>query len=411
MKRLVISTIVVLTTLGALILVWQFRLALGLFVLSLVVAAAVRPAADFWVQRGLPRGLAILLTYLIGLGLLGGLFLLISRPLVSELERATNNFVITYERITLTWPEGTSFQQAVASQLPPVEELFQEIAGDRGAMLLQTTLGIAQSFFGLVGQVVIVLVLSIYWSVDRVRSERLWLSVLPAGKRTRAREIWQEIETGVGAYVRSEFIQSLLAGILLGTGYWLIGLPYPVLLALSGALLWLIPWMGAVLAVIIPLFVGLNQGLWQGAAAALFTLAVLLVLEVLVEPRLFNRRRYSSLLIVLFVVALADAYGLLGLIIAPPFAAATQMLFRNLMQVPAPAQPVDVKVQVANLQARLLKVKEMIAGPSGTAGQPELTNLVERIDHLIRETEDFVRAEEEGGEPTLGLPVTAETTR
>lgn len=411
MKRLVISTIVVLTTLGALILVWQFRLALGLFVLSLVVAAAVRPAADFWVQRGLPRGLAILLTYLIGLGLLGGLFLLISRPLVSELERATNNFVITYERITLTWPEGTSFQQAVASQLPPVEELFQEIAGDRGAMLLQTTLGIAQSFFGLVGQVVIVLVLSIYWSVDRVRSERLWLSVLPAGKRTRAREIWQEIETGVGAYVRSEFIQSLLAGILLGTGYWLIGLPYPVLLALSGALLWLIPWMGAVLAVIIPLFVGLNQGLWQAAAAALFTLAVLLVLEVLVEPRLFNRRRYSSLLIVLFVVALADAYGLLGLIIAPPFAAATQMLFRNLMQVPAPAQPVDVKVQVANLQARLLKVKEMIAGPSGTAGQPELTNLVERIDHLIRETEDFVRAEEEGGEPTLGLPVTAETTR
>jgi predicted PurR-regulated permease PerM len=276
-------------------------------------------------------------------------------------------------------------------------------------MLLQATLGVAQSFFGIIGQFVIVLVLSIYWSIDRVRFERLWLSVLPAGKRSQAREIWREIETSVGAYIRSEFIQVLLAGILLGLGYWLMGLRYPVLLALSGALLWLIPWMGAVLAVGLPLVVGLSGGLGLAALAVLYTLVVLLLLEVVVEPRLFNRRRYSSLLIVLFVVAMADVYGLIGLIIAPPLAAATQTLFYNLMRAASPAQTVDARVQVENLRKRLTALRETVV-ISEENSPPELYSLIERVEQLIDETETHIR-EEGADQPTLGLPLSPETSR
>ncbi|MCZ7672142.1 MAG: AI-2E family transporter [Chloroflexi bacterium] len=73
----------------------------------------------------------------------------------------------------------------------------------------------------------VILFLSLYWSLDRVRFERLWLSLLPPEQRARARDIWQTIESDLGSYIRSEVAQSLLAGLLLGLGYWALGSPTP----------------------------------------------------------------------------------------------------------------------------------------------------------------------------------------
>ena len=53
------------------------------------------------------------------------------------------------------------------------------------------------------------------------------------------------LEQELGAYTRSEVIQSLLAVLLLGTGYWLLGSQYPALLAVVGAIAWLVPVVGA----------------------------------------------------------------------------------------------------------------------------------------------------------------------
>ena len=61
-------------------------------------------------------------------------------------------------------------------------------------------------------------------------------------------------------------------------------------------------------------------------AAALYTLLVLMLLEWLVEPRLFRRKRYNPILLVLVAVGMVDWLGFLGLLIAPPVAATVQIL-------------------------------------------------------------------------------------
>lgn len=408
MKRLVISTFVVLATLGGLLLLWQFRQALMLFVFSLVVAAMARPATDYFAQRGLGRGLAILLTYLISLALLGGLLAWIGGPLLAELQQVTDRLADAYSQLMASWPHGTAFQQQVASRLPPPDQLYKAISGEQGTSFLTTAFGFAQSFLDILSQVIIVLVLSIYWTADQVRFERLWLSLLPSRQRSRAREIWRSIELGVGAYLRSEIIQSILAGLLLGIGYQLMGLQYPVLLAVSSALFWLIPWLGAMLAVVFPLATGLLASPLLGLAGAIYTLVVLLVLEVVVEPRIFNRRRYSSLLIILFVVALADQYGLIGIIIAPPLAAATQIFFRRLTLQTPPVETVSPATQVATLQTRLEALRSEIDSMEEPP-TPEITNLVARIDELMQKTNDYLRTEVDET-PSLGLPIASQAT-
>jgi predicted PurR-regulated permease PerM len=409
MKRFIQSTLIVLATLGGVVLLWELRLAVVLFVFSLVVAAVVRPGTDFWVRHGLSRGLAIVLTYILSLAFLAGFFYLISPPLLRGLQQASDNFAVTYEHITQTWPQGTAFQKFVASQLPPPQDLYKAIAGDQGTRLLQNVFGIAQGFALIVGQFFIVLVLSIYWSADRMHFERLWLSLLPAQKRARARFIWRSVEASMGAYVRGELIQSLVAGVLLGLGYYFMGLQYPALLALTGALLWLIPWLGAVLAVILPLISGLTVSVALGVFAGVYTLGVLILLELVVEPRMFDRRRYSSLLTVVTMVILADVYGLFGVLIAPPLAAAIQILFRNLSRTEASEQLTTSVAQITRLRERLEQFEIWVKNqPSPPA--PEVTNLVERLEELVCDTEDYLQAKKEPEKTELELPVTREPT-
>jgi len=377
MKRVAWFTLVVFATFTLALLFWEFRVAVLLFILSLVVAATVRPLVDRFAARGLPRSLALLLTYAICIGGIIALVVILSGPLLTDLQQLTKNVASGYEQMRTQWPTGSPFQQALAQQLPSTDQLYQLFTG----ALPQTVLGITLGSFDLLGQLLIVLVLSIYWSADQEHFKRLWLSLLPFAQRARARLIWQTLESGLGAYLRSQVIQTVLAVILLGLGYQLLGLQYPVALALIGAIGWLIPWVGLLLAVIPALWVGLSSSLALGLIAAAFTIGVLCFLEFVVEPRLFNRRRFSSLLVVIVVLVLVDEYGLIGILLAPPLAAAIQILAGQLMR-----STTTVKTTLAQpmsaLQAQFASAKSLLAAETIPPG-PELNNLVDRLGQLI----------------------------
>jgi putative permease len=390
MKRLAWFTLIILATLTIAILFWQFRAAVVLFILSLAVAATVRPLVDRVAGRGLPRGLALLFTYVVCIGSIIALVMILSGPLLANLQQLTKDLVSGYEQIQAQWPNGSPLQQGLAQQLPAVSDLSQAIAGPQGGALLPTVLGITMGSFDLFGQVMIILVLSIYWSADQEHFKRLWLSLLPFEARGRARDVWQNIETSFGAYLRSEVIQTVLAIILLGLGYQMLGLKYPVALALIGAIGWLIPWAGVLLGVIPSVLVGLTISPVLGLLAAALTIGVLSFLEFVVEPRLFNSGRFSSLLAVIMLLVLADEYGLIGILAAPPVAAAIQIIavqiirLTTLSMTTTPAHTIDLAQPISILQERLTSVQTRLAEQTESA--PELINLVDRLTQLIEQT-------------------------
>lgn len=404
MKQFIINTLVVLGTLLGLVLLWQFRAAVLLSLFSLVLASMVRPGVQWFEFRGLSRSVSIILIYVLGLSFIGGLIYLISGPLLQELQVLSDQFATAYERIIVTWPYGTPVQQQLAEQLPKPVNLYQAIAGERGIGLIQNIFGFAQGFFAILAGFSIALILSIYWAIDQLRFERLWLSWLPVEKRVRARTIWREIEWGAGAYMRSELIQGIAVIILLGLGYWTIGLPYPILLSLTGALFWLIPWLGAVLTVMLPLIAGFSSGILVMVAACIYTIGVLILLEFVIEPRIFDHNLYSSLTIVIFMVALAQSYGLIGMVIAPPLAAACQILFRNLLYTPGPAQYVQPQARLASLNVKLARIQDRMAETEEV--EPEYINLTNRLSRLIEQANEYLNHQAEDlDSETLGLPV------
>jgi predicted PurR-regulated permease PerM len=326
------------------------------------------------------------LLYVVSLGIFGLLIFLVGRLLIGDLQQLAQKISIQSTWVLPPWLAGSPFQQALDRWLTTPNKLFEAITGQR-QLMLSAVLGVTQGIGGIVSGFFVILFLGIYWSINQNHFERLWLSLLPSEQRKHAREIWQTLEHDLGAYIRSEITQSLLAVLFLGIGYWLLGSQYPALLAVVGAIAWLVPIAGAALAVILPLMLGLLTGAQLSLLTVLYTLIILIALQIWVEPRLFRRKWDNPILTLIILLAMSDAFGLLGIIVAPPLSVVCRILWNLLV---SDRLAPDTAVQVSDIkerQARLrLTIEEMEGSPPPLviSSMERLTNLLEKAEPILQ---------------------------
>ncbi len=211
-KRVVWFGLAVMITLLALVVLWQFRIAIVYVLISLTIAAALRPLVNRMAGRRFVVRLAWILLSLVALGIFGFLLFLVGGSAVSEIQHFAQGVSVQDAWRLPVWLEGSLFQQVLVARLPPPSKLFEAVTGSQGQLVLPAILGFTQNIVGAVSGVLVVLFLTIYWIINQVHFERLWLSLLPSEKRKQARDIWRTIEPDLGAYIRSQVIHSLLAG-------------------------------------------------------------------------------------------------------------------------------------------------------------------------------------------------------
>lgn len=388
MKRLMGYTAVVLATLLVVQILWEFRLVVLLFTLSLFVAAALRPFVNQLTQWGLPRVAAQLLLYVVGIGALLLLLVLLADTLFMELNILANRIVIEYESVYRAWQEGSAWQQTAASWLDASVPFLRVEEADLEQMLPAVVL-LTQNVATAVGGVLLLLVLSIYWSADQYRFERLWLSLLPPRRRATARDSWRDIEHAVGSYLRSQGVQSILAVTFLGIGAALANLDFALLLALVGGLMAFVPLFGGLLTSVVALALGSFQSVPLGIGAGIYTFVLFLVLEFFVEPRLWPKaqERRSFLLTILLVLPLLEAVGFWGLLVAPPLAAALEVIIGQVYRSYVRQRGTAVHLDELDdrFQAMLIKVNEA----DYEELTPELKSLSQRLAQLLATSRDL----------------------
>jgi predicted PurR-regulated permease PerM len=322
------------------------------------------------------------LLFLLILGGFAVLFALSVTEAAGEVQQLAGQVAVQDAWQQPEWLAGTAFQEVLDERVPAPSVLFGALTGDQGQLVLPTLFGFTQNIISVVSAALVILFLSIYWTIDQVHFERLWLSLLPVDWRARVRDIWRTTEPELGAYIRNAAIRSVLAGLLLGLGYWALGSPYPTLLALAGALALLIPMVGVALAVIAPLLVGLLTSVQLTLFTVLFAIVVLVALKLWVEPRLFRRGHYNPILTVVILMALANAFGLVGLIVAPPLSVVCQILWSRLVTRRAVSAAAG---QISDLKARQVQVRAVVEGME--TPPPLVTSSLERLNRLLEQAE------------------------
>lgn len=385
MKHLALTITTTLATLAVILIVWQLRSIVLLFLFSILIASALRTPIDRLIQRGFRRWLAMLLIY--GFVLLGATALVgaLTLPLTRELDMLTDGLTQLYERGYGLVEGRAASDSALLRRLPTTEAVGQLLLESQPTALMRRILGFTQNFAFFMGQVILGLVLSVYWTADQRHFERLWLSLLAPSQRTRMRELWYTLEENVGAYIRSEVLQSVLAGAFLTLGFWCIGLQYPFLLAAIGAIAWFIPLVGALFAIPLIAVIALLNGPLLAVVAAVYTILIFVFMEFVVEPRLYDRSKYGVILVILVMMAMVDALGLIGLLLAPPLALTLQLILDELLSIPVAPSSVQ-EVTLTDLQEQLAQVRAAVS--TAETQSPRVTNMVERLEQLLQEIQE-----------------------
>jgi len=378
MKRLVQITLTIGVTLLALLLVWVFQPTLALFGGSLAISAALRPLVQHLETRGMKRGWAILLWYMLVLVALVIGVLIYGVGVADELRTATEQLPQAYTSMVDAWEHGSTLQQNIARGLPDFATLMQNIAtGERLAVIGGTVLGVAGGAVNMLIFSFAALSLAYYWLIEAAHFERLWLSLLPVGARVRAREIWRNAEIAVGAYIRATVLAVAVSALLLLALYRVANIPLAYGMALLGGFSQIVPRLGPAFALLPAILAALLISpahalvvLVAGGAiqAATHTFAVRSMQQ--------EALKVNPLLQVLLLLALAYLGGLWAMIFAPPLAALIQVLYASLLSSGTATQQRAGELEL--LAERLARIQT-----SPDAERMEITSTLRRSDDLL----------------------------
>ena len=146
--------------------------------------------------------------------------------------------------------------------------------------------------------------------------------------------------------------------------------------------------VGAALVIIPVLLVGLLTSAQLGLFTALYALLVLTAMGVWLKPRLFKRRWDNPILTVVLLIALANAFGIVGIIVAPPLSVVCQILWRRLVSHRLAS---GAALQVSDLKERQERLWATIRA-MGETPLPLVTSSMERLTHLIEKAEPILQA-------------------
>src|SRR6266851_8050106 len=252
-------------------LLWQvmeeFADIILLFFLAWLVAFVLEPVVRTLVEGRLPRLAAIGLTYLTLLVLLSlGVILLIpalslqivdiarnlpnyveqTTALLSSVESAANNWLTGH---------GSPVLVDLKSALNPQE--LSRRADALGPPILSNAIGFATGAATLLVQVVIMLILSFYFMVDGARLAESMIAALPLRAQDDARFLVASIHRAFAGFLRGQMIQSLVGGVGTGVIMSVLQVDYALLSSVAAALVLLIPFLGPVVAVMLPVTIAL----------------------------------------------------------------------------------------------------------------------------------------------------------
>jgi predicted PurR-regulated permease PerM len=185
-----------------------------------------------------------------------------------------------------------------------------------------------------------VLILSYYWLYYRALAIQSVALLIPINQRAGAIELWNEIETKIGAFVRGLAILGFVIGLLSAIGYVAIGLPYGLTIAIIAGILEAIPYVGPLLTLVLAGIVGLSVSQSMALLAVGIALVIQLLENTIVVPRVMDKAVGVSPVVTLLALAVfSDLFGLLGALLAVPLAAVFQVLLdRMLSRAATPAE-------------------------------------------------------------------------
>jgi predicted PurR-regulated permease PerM len=324
---------IVVTVVATLLLVYAAYLVRGILVLVLVaafLAIGLDPAVRRLQAWGLRRGQAVGTIFLAAIAFIVAFIVAVIPPLVRQITSfATNlpqdirNFAQDHPRI-----QEWVVENDIAGRLQDaVANVPAAISGSLGNVF-----GLAGSVLAALFSLLTVLILSVYFLLSLSRIHEGTLRLVPKSRRARVSTLVDPILERIGGYIAGQVTVAVIAGVLAGFFLAIVGVPFPIALALWVTIAALIPLVGATLGAIPAVIVAFFTSTGLGVATLAYFLIYQQVENYLIHPRVMTRAVDISPAAVLLAALIGgNLLGFVGALMAIPAAAAIKLVMQEIV--------------------------------------------------------------------------------
>ncbi len=304
---------------------------LTILIIAALIAYILDPLASFFVARGLSRMQATIIIFIAIAAIVAGFFAFLLPPFINELKTietgiasgSSNQFFNDIE----TW---------ITDKIPIITKENLDFQN----RLLEMARNMSSSVFSIVGSMVsivttlVIIPFAVFFLLkDGPHMKKALVSMVPNRYFEMVLNLIYKTDLQLGGYLRGQFFDALIIGILSTIAMWILGVPYFILIGLFAGLANMIPYVGPLTGAIAAILVVVLNG--GGGNLLLFVALAFIIIQlldnVLVQPLVVAKSVDLHPLIIIFAVIIGGQFfGILGMLLAVPVTGMIKVLFGEL---------------------------------------------------------------------------------
>jgi predicted PurR-regulated permease PerM len=290
---------------------------------AVIIGILLNPVVNYLVRKGINRVVAIVLS-LLGITVIAaavGFFI------GSQLAHFSDTFPQFKERFAVLEKDATNWvSQTLAISKPKIQAWISDAKkGLSSSSMVGKTLGALSGLLVIIILPVYTFLILFYKSRILEFIERLF----KRGEQGVVDEVLKETKRLIQSYLIGLSIEAVVVATLNSAALLIIGVQYAVLLGIIGALLNLIPYLGGIIAIALPMLVALATG---SPIDALWVFMAYLVVQFLdnnfLVPKIVASKVKLNALVSIIIVLIGNAiWGIPGMFLSIPLTAILKVIF------------------------------------------------------------------------------------
>lgn len=320
--EMTISTRSILKFFAIILLFWflyTIKDIIAVIFVAFVLASALDPWIDALQKRKIPRGVGILIIYLVMLAVISLTFALIIPPIIEQTKQITNSFPEYFEKISDLY---TNFQQfsndyGVQSTVQNSLNSINNTLGQLGSGIFS----VSSRFFGAIFGAFAILVIVFYMTIGEAGIKEFFLFIAPSKYQPYFVHKINQVQRKLGLWLRGQLILGLIIFTLTYIGLSILQVEYALVLALFAGLAEFVPYIGPIISAVPAIFLTFANSPVQALMVVVLYIVIQQLENQIIVPKVMQKSVGLNPLVVIVVMLIgAKIGGIAGIILAVPTA-------------------------------------------------------------------------------------------
>ncbi len=299
------------------------------FVFAVIIAIVLHPVVNFFVRLRINRVIAITISLFITILLIAGIGML----LFSQASRLSESWPSLVEKFTQVFNQSIAWSSGYFDISP--RKIHAWITETKSEFLNNSSSAIGQTLMSVGSALVVLFLIPVYiflilfyepLLLDFVRK------LFGTENQNQVSTIVTKTKTVIQQYLIGLIIEAAIVAALEITALLILGIEYAILLGILGALLNVIPYIGGLIAVALPMIVALatKDSGWY----AIYVLIIYYIIQIIdnnyIVPKIVaSKVKINALFSIIVVIAGNALWGVPGMFLSIPLLAIVKLIFDN----------------------------------------------------------------------------------